>query len=76
MKQDIEFKNMIGDRRKNGDGFTYCYGGRVEKYGSGCLRRSRKNLIPRCKRNDKRSVKAKAIRRILKESEINFCRVA
>jgi hypothetical protein len=53
-----EFRRMIGDRKKDSDGFTYVYG--CVKMGG-----SVRPATARCKarrRNDKRSIKAQEIR--------------
>jgi hypothetical protein len=59
-----EFKKMIGERKKNSDGFTYEYGCAKGGYKS---RARHKNAIKRGKRKDKRSVKAKELKRMLAE---------
>ena len=62
--KDPEFKKMIGQRKSNDDGFTYIYGCCKGGY-SRHSRATKANKI--YVRNDKRAVKAKALRRILKE---------
>jgi hypothetical protein len=65
-KKDPEFKQMIGQRLKDSDGFTYEYGQCKGGYKNG---QKFKELINRCRRNDKRSVRLKSMKRILKEME-------
>jgi hypothetical protein len=66
MKNDIEFKKMIGNRMNNDDGFTYVYG----KAKGGYNRKSRATKANRISvRNDKRSVKAKALKREFKDND-------
>ena len=63
MGQSPEFKQKIGERRSNSDGYTYCYG-KVDEYSNDYRH---KELIARCRRSDKRSVKAKELKRMLNE---------
>lgn len=56
---------MIGQRMSDSDGFTYCYG--KAKAGYECRYRY-KNQINRCRRNDKRSVKAKELQQYFKDN--------
>jgi len=64
--QDIEFKELMGIRRNDDDGFTYVSG----PFKNGRKKRSRnRNLTRACRRHDKRAVKAKALRRIIKEMD-------
>lgn len=59
---------MMGGRQMDSDGFTYVYG----KYKEGRKKRTRnKNQTKRNIRADKRAAKAKAIKRIKKETEID-----
>lgn len=62
--KDIETKQLFGWRESDSDGFTYRYG----RYRNGYVKRTRhNNEIRRMVRHDKRAVKAKALRRIMKE---------
>ena len=63
MANSIEFKQMIGQRRRDSDGFTYGYG--VANEYSTTYRHNESKA--RCRRNDKRSVKQRETRRIQKE---------
>lgn len=63
--KDPEFKKMMGHRKQDSDGFTYVYG--AVKDGSHTNHSSNRVGVKRQIRNDKRSVKAEALRRILKE---------
>lgn len=63
MKKDPEFKKMMGHRMMDSDGFTYVYGAVKD----GSTTRPSNATTKRCVRNDKRSTKAKALKRILKE---------
>jgi len=63
MANSIEFKKMLGDRKRNDDGFTYGYG-KTNEYSTTYRHNESK---ARCRRNDKRSVKQKEDRRIQKE---------
>lgn len=56
-----EFKKMMGHRHMDSDGFTYVYG--AVKDGS-TVRPATANT-KRARRNDKRSVKAKELKRML-----------
>ena len=58
-----EFKQMIGGRKMNSEGFTYEYGAAKGGY----KRASRyKQLIARCRRADKKSVKRQEMKFICK----------
>ena len=61
--KDPEFKKMIGVRMLSRDGFTYVYG----KVKDGSTVRPATALTKRLIRDDKRSVKAKTMKRILKD---------
>lgn len=63
MANTPEFKKMMGERMINSDGFTYGYG-RANEYSTTYRH---KETTERCRRNDKRSVKQKELRRIWKE---------
>jgi hypothetical protein len=63
--KDPEFKKMMGHRAQDNDGFTYVYG--AIKDGSRTNRSSNRASIKRQIRNDKRSTKAAALKRILSE---------
>lgn len=65
---DPEFKKMMGHREMNADGFTYVYG--AIKDGSKVNHTSNRASVKRAKRNDKRSVKQKALQRIMNEAFI------
>lgn len=56
-----EFKKMIGERLNDADGFTYGYG-RANEYSTTGRHNETKN---RCRRADKRSVKAKETKRMM-----------
>ena len=60
MAKSPEFKQMIGDRIMNSDGFTYGYG-KVNEYSTTYRH---KETVKRCKRADKRSVKNKEDKRL------------
>lgn len=62
-----EFKRMMGERFLNDDGFTYVYG--AIKHCSETNRSSNRASVKRAIRNDKRSVRQKELKRILKEFE-------
>lgn len=60
--KDPEFKEMRSVRERLDDRFTYLYG----KHKGGLVKRPRHgNSIARCRRADKRSIKAKAMARNL-----------
>lgn len=59
-----EFKRMIGSRMQDSDGFTYVYG--AVKDGSSV--RPATASTRRQIRNDKRSVRAQEMKRIMRES--------
>jgi len=62
--KDIETKKLLGDRESLSDGFTYVSG----KFKEGRVKRTRnKNKTSRLIRSDKRSCKAKAVKRELSE---------
>lgn len=62
--KDPEFKKMLGQREADDDGFTYCSGA----HKGGFIKKPRHTAnINRCRRSDKRKVKAAAIRRELKD---------
>jgi len=63
--KDPEFKKMMGIRKQNSDGFTYVSGAVKD----GSTTRPASNLTKRLRRDDKRSVKAKAMNRIMGEIE-------
>ena len=63
MGKTPEFKHKIGERAMNSDGFTYCYG-KFDEYSND---HRHKELIARCRRSDKRSVKGKELKRMLNE---------
>jgi hypothetical protein len=65
--KDPEFKKMMGNRKKDNDGFTYVYG--AIKDGSKTNRSSNRAGVKSEIRNDKRSVKAKILKRIFDEME-------
>ena len=65
MRKDIEFRDMMGDRADDCDGFTYLYG----KYKDGRHAARNKKSLRASVRNDKRSIKQKAWHRIRKEEE-------
>jgi hypothetical protein len=61
-----EMKALHGLRQSDDDGFTYVAG----KHKAGRIKRTRNKMkTSRCMRNDKRSVKAREMKRMLKESE-------
>lgn len=60
-KKSPEFKRMMGHRQADNDGFTYYYG-KYNNYETGRSENTKRQI-----RNDKRSVRAKEDRRILKE---------
>ena len=62
-----EKKKMIGERRKNSDGFTYVYG--AVKDGSKVNHSSNRLGVKKAIRSHKRGVRAKELRRQLKEQE-------
>ncbi len=69
-RKTIEFRKMMGGRMMDSDGFTYVYG----KAKGGCGDAPPANdRVKRCIRHDKRSVKAKELRRVFQEynEEIN-----
>jgi hypothetical protein len=59
---DPEFKKMMGHREMDSDGFTYVYG--AIKDGSKVNHTGNRASVKRQRRNDKRSVKQKALKRI------------
>jgi hypothetical protein len=63
--KDPEFKKMMGHRQMDSDGFTYVYGS--IKDGSKVNHTGNRASVKRARRNDKRSVKQKAIQRIMNE---------
>ena len=63
--KDPEFKKLMGHRRMDNDGFTYVYG--AVKDGSRTNRSANRASTKREIRNDKRSVKAKTLKRVLDE---------
>ena len=63
--KDPEFIVLLGYRENDSDGFTYNYG----KYKFN-RKRSMCNSNKRWKRNDKRSIKNKALKRIMLELEL------
>ena len=63
MAKSPEFKAMIGRRLRDSDGFTYGYG-RANEYSNTYRRRE---TVERCRRADKRGVKAKELKRVFKE---------
>jgi hypothetical protein len=65
--KDPEFKKMMGNRKRDDDGFTYIYG--AIKDGSKTNRSANRASVKREIRNDKRSVKAKTLKRIFDETE-------
>lgn len=70
MRTSVGFKIIIGYRKKNDDGFTYNYGGRITKYGPlphGKGKRSVHRSTIRCIRADKRKA-----RRIDKKYEMEY----
>lgn len=60
MKKSIYWKKMMGDRMINNDGFTYVYG----RAKGGFKRRVSTATIDRCRREDKRKVKAAELREL------------
>lgn len=65
-RKSPEFKEMIGGRIMDSDGFTYTYGKTSNEYRN---KKRNKNVANRSRRNDKRSVKAKELKREIKEQE-------
>ena len=63
--KDPEFKKMMGIREQNSDGFTYVCGAVKD----GSTVRPATSLTKRLKRDDKRSCKTKALKRIMNEIE-------
>ena len=66
--KDPEFKKLMGQRQMDNDGFTYVYG--AVKDGSKTNRSSNRASTKREIRNDKRSVKAKALKRIFNDESL------
>lgn len=64
MPKSPEFKQMIGQRKRDSDGFTYEYGGCKGGYKS---RQRHKNAINRGRRADKRAVKREEDKRLFNE---------
>jgi len=64
--KDPEFKEMMGHRKSDDDGFTYVYGAIKD----GSTVRPATATTKRQIRNDKRSVKARALRRIFQDEAL------
>ena len=68
MRKDIETKKLFGIRKSLSDGFTYVSG----QFKQGRIKRTRNKIkTSRLIRNDKRSCKAKAVKRELSEQIIS-----
>lgn len=63
-KKTIEFKRLMGFRQADSDGFTYSYGHYPFNATNG-----HRDIVKRCIRNDKRSVKARELRRVRSEEQ-------